>query len=44
MNKHEDRAVIAVIAVWLLGLLLSLAFWGVVVWAIVEFISWLVTK
>lgn len=42
--RKGDGPIIAFIAVWLLGLLLSLAFWGVVVWGIIELVSWLVTK
>lgn len=44
MNKNDDRTVAAIVIIWLFGLLLSLAFWGVVIWGIVELISWLVTK
>lgn len=38
-DKKFERAAKATLAVWIGGLLLTLAFWGVVVWAIIALVS-----
>lgn len=36
---NADKGVIAVVIVWLIGVLLTLAFWGVVAWGIIKTVT-----
>lgn len=44
-RRDPDRApFLAMLAVWGFGVLVALAFWGVVIWGIVEVVQWLTSK
>jgi hypothetical protein len=34
--RNADTGVGVIIAIWILGVILNVAFWGVVVWAIIK--------
>jgi len=38
-RRRENVGLGAIAAVWVIGVLLNLAFWGVVVWAIIKVVS-----
>lgn len=41
---NKDSVGIAFIIVWVLALLLGLAFWGTVAWAVIELVQWVTAK
>lgn len=40
----EKWGIGAVVAVWIGGILVTLAFWGVVIWGIIELVQWVTSK
>jgi len=42
-NK-TDKGLGVVIAFWVVGVLLNLAFWGVVVWAVIKLVEWVTSQ
>lgn len=43
-DRTTKRTMRGIIAMWAVGLILSLVFWGVVIWGIIELVQWVQTK
>lgn len=43
-DKNFNRVAKFGVAAWLVGILLTLAFWGVVVWGIIELVQWVTAQ
>jgi hypothetical protein len=42
--NNTDKGLGVVIAIWVVVILANLAFWGVVIWGIIELVQWVTTK
>lgn len=43
-QRSADRAVRAAVTIWVVAILANLAFWGFVVWAIVQLVQWVTAQ
>ena len=43
-DRTAKRTMRGIIAVWAVGIILSLVFWGVVIWGIIELVQWVTAQ